>query len=172
MVAPQSGTQSPAGVLLCGSVPPLADSYSLRPETGPDLARSLRSGTAVVLVNGAETRAAPAARDGTGKTQLAVEFAHAMRNSRAVEVMVWVTGASRESVVSGFAQAADTVDARHPTGVSASVLATWSIAAECAHQLPPAGLAWPTLVLAAVRPAGSPMWSWSCKEPSATARNI
>jgi hypothetical protein len=160
MVAPQSGTQSPAGVLLCGSVPPLADSYSLRPETGPDLARSLRSGTAVVLVNG------------TGKTQLAVEFAHAMRNSRAVEVMVWVTGASRESVVSGFAQAADTVDARHPTGVSASVLATWSIAAECAHQLPPAGLAWPTLVLAAVRPAGSPMWSWSCKEPSATARNI
>jgi tetratricopeptide (TPR) repeat protein len=294
MVAPQSGTQPPAGVLLCGSVPPLADSYSLRPETGPDLARSLRPGTAVVLVNGAETRAAPAGRGGTGKTQLAVAFAHAMRNSQAVEVMVWVTGASRESVVSGFAQAADTVDARHPTedaeaaaarfvswlartrrswaliiddlaettdlrdlwpggacgrvvitvrgsaasfddtafggkdltvipvagmsrrealsyvtsrlidnpdqrlealdlaedldglalslaqatavmrirelgcreyraqlaerrphmpevdGVSASVLATWSIAAECAHQLPPAGLAWPTLVLAAV----------------------
>ena len=35
-------------------------------------------------------------------------------------------------------------------GVSAAVLATWSIAAECAHELPPAGLAWPTLVLAAM----------------------
>jgi tetratricopeptide (TPR) repeat protein len=35
-------------------------------------------------------------------------------------------------------------------GVSAAVLATWSIAAECAHELPPAGLAWPTLVLAAL----------------------
>src|SRR5271165_7428357 len=35
-------------------------------------------------------------------------------------------------------------------GVSAAVLATWSIAAECAHELPPAGLAWPTLVLTAM----------------------
>ena len=35
-------------------------------------------------------------------------------------------------------------------GVSATVLATWSLAAECAHDLPPAGLAWPTLVLTAV----------------------
>ena len=35
-------------------------------------------------------------------------------------------------------------------GASAAVLATWSIAAECAHELPPAGLAWPTLVLAAM----------------------
>ena len=30
------------------------------------------------------------------------------------------------------------------------MLATWSLAAECAHELPPAGLAWPTLVLAAM----------------------
>ncbi|HEY2277706.1 MAG TPA: tetratricopeptide repeat protein, partial [Streptosporangiaceae bacterium] len=35
-------------------------------------------------------------------------------------------------------------------GVSAAVLATWSLAAECAHGLPPTGLAWPTLVLAAM----------------------
>src|SRR6516225_7765070 len=35
-------------------------------------------------------------------------------------------------------------------GASAAVLATWSIAAECAHELQPAGLAWPTLVLAAM----------------------
>src|SRR4029078_5633766 len=35
-------------------------------------------------------------------------------------------------------------------GGSAAVLATWSIAAECAHELPPTGLAWPALVLAAM----------------------
>ena len=35
-------------------------------------------------------------------------------------------------------------------GVSPAVLATWSLAAECAHQLPPAGLAWPALALAAM----------------------
>jgi tetratricopeptide (TPR) repeat protein len=114
MAAQQAGTQPHSGVLLCGSVPPLADSYSPRPETGPALARSLQPGMTVALVNGAETNTAPAAQGGTGKTQLAVEFAHAMRSSRAVEVMVWVTAASRDSVVSGFAQAANTVDASHP----------------------------------------------------------
>ena len=114
MAAQQAGTQPPSPVLLCGSVPPLADSYSLRPETGPGLARGLQPGMAVALVNGAETLTAPAAQGGTGKTQLAVEFAHAMRGSRAVEVLVWVTAASRDSVVSGFAQAANTVDASHP----------------------------------------------------------
>src|SRR5580704_325250 len=35
-------------------------------------------------------------------------------------------------------------------GASATVLATWSLAAECAHELPPGGLAWPTLALAAM----------------------
>ena len=35
-------------------------------------------------------------------------------------------------------------------GVSPAILATWSLAAECAHQLVPAGLAWPALALSAV----------------------
>src|SRR5487761_646334 len=35
-------------------------------------------------------------------------------------------------------------------GVSAAVLATWSLAAECAHELSPPGLAWPALALAAM----------------------
>src|SRR5439155_1255839 len=35
-------------------------------------------------------------------------------------------------------------------GVSPAVLATWSLAAECAHELPPAGSAWPALALAAM----------------------
>jgi tetratricopeptide (TPR) repeat protein len=281
-------------MLLSGTVPPLADTYYAREQTGPDLASSLRPGETVVLVHGEQTEVAPAAQGGTGKTQLAVEFAHTLWNTRAVEVLVWVNGANAESVIAGFAQAANTVDASPPDegaeiaaarfvswlartrqpwaliiddlaelsdleelwpagasgrvlittklpatafespaftgpnlrvipvaglsrrealdyvaarltdypdqriealdlgedldglplglaqatavmrargqgcreyrallaariphmpavdGVSMAVLATWSIAAECAHQLPPAGLAWPTLVLAAM----------------------
>src|SRR5712691_2852804 len=296
MVAQQAGTvsDSGSGVLLSGTVPPLADAYFPREQTGPDLASSLRPGETVVLVHGEDTELAPTAQGGTGKTQLAVEFTHTMWHTRAVEVLVWVTAASRESVITGFAQAANTVDASEPgedaeiaaarfvswlartrqpwalilddlaelsdleelwpaggsgrvvittrlpatafesaasagkdarvvpvsglnrrealnyvtsrltdhpdqriealdlgedldglplalaqatavmsarrqgcreyrallaeriphmpagPGVSAAVLATWSIAAECAHELPPAGLAWPTLVLAAM----------------------
>src|SRR5439155_25591797 len=35
-------------------------------------------------------------------------------------------------------------------GISPAVLATWSLAVECAHGLPPAGAAWPALALAAM----------------------
>ena len=126
MVAQQPGTGSQpgsgSGVLLSGTVPPLADGYYPRDQTGPDLATSLRPGETVVLVHGAETDVAPAAQGGTGKTQLAVEFTHTMWYTRAVEVLVWVTAASRESVVNGFAQAANTVDASAP-GEDAEVAA-------------------------------------------------
>src|SRR5271166_6277024 len=85
-----------------------------REQTGPDLASSLLAGETVVLVHGGQSELAPTAQGGTGKTQLAVEFAHAMWNTRAVEVLVWVTGASSESVIAGFAEAANMVDARAP----------------------------------------------------------
>jgi tetratricopeptide (TPR) repeat protein len=296
MTAPQAEAvpQSGSGVLLSGTVPPMADPYYPRPESGPELASSMRPGDTVVLIHGGDTELAPTAQGGTGKTQLAVEFTHAMWNARAVEVLIWVTGGNRDSIITGFAQAANTVDASQPgegaemaaarfvswmertrrpwalviddlaepsdledlwpsgaagrvlittrlpattfegaafegrnlrlvpvpglnrrealdyvtsrltdhpdqriealdlgedldglplglgqatavmsaraqgcreyraqlaerlphmpvvDGVSAAVLATWSIAAECAHELPPAGLAWPTLVLAAM----------------------
>ena len=116
MAAQQARTASGpgSGVLLSGTVPPLADAYYPREQTGPDLASSLRAGETVVLVHGGQSELAPAAQGGTGKTQLAVEFAHAMWNTRAVEVLVWVTGASSESVIAGFAQAANTVDASLP----------------------------------------------------------
>jgi tetratricopeptide (TPR) repeat protein len=43
-----------------------------------------------------------------------VEFTHTMWNTRAVEILIWVNAASRESVITGFAQAANTVDASQP----------------------------------------------------------
>ena len=116
MVAQQAGTVagSGSGVLLSGTVPPLADAYYPREQSGPDLASSMRPGETVVLIHGEETELTPAAQGGTGKTQLAVEFTHAMWNARAVEILIWVTAASRESIVTGFAQAANTVDASQP----------------------------------------------------------
>ena len=119
MVAQQAGTvtSSGSGVLLSGTVPPLADAYHPREQSGPDLASSMRPGQTVVLVHGEETGQAsrvPAAQGGTGKTQLAVEFTHAMWNTRTVEILIWVNAASRESVITGFAQAANTVDASQP----------------------------------------------------------
>src|ERR1700746_1344923 len=116
MVAQQAGTVagSASGVLLSGTVPPLADTYYPREQSGPDLADGLRPGETVVLIHGEETELAPAAQGGTGKTQLAVEFTHAMWNTRAVEILIWVNAASRESVITGFAQAANTVDASQP----------------------------------------------------------
>ena len=116
MAVQQAGTvaSSGSGVLLSGTVPPLADAYYPREQSGPGLASSLRPGETVVLIHGEETELAPAAQGGTGKTQLAVEFTHAMWNSRAVEILIWVNAASRESVITGFAQAANTVDASQP----------------------------------------------------------
>ena len=116
MAVQQAGTvsSSGSGVLLSVIVPPLADAYYPREQSGPGLAGSLRPGETVVLIHGEETELAPAAQGGTGKTQLAVEFTHAMWNSRAVEILIWVNAASRESVITGFAQAANTVDASQP----------------------------------------------------------
>jgi hypothetical protein len=98
-------------MVLSGIIPPLADSYIQRLETGVDLEAGLLPGETVVLTHGEETEAAPAAQGGTGKTQLAVEFSHALRSTRAVDVLVWVIAASREAVVAGFAQAASAVGA-------------------------------------------------------------
>ncbi len=114
MAAQRDGPPPPPGVLLSGTVPPLADGYFSRPETGARLASRLQPGDVVALVHGDETGSAPAAQGGTGKTQLAVEFAHVMWNSQAVEVLIWANAASRESLVTGFARAANMIDAGDP----------------------------------------------------------
>jgi tetratricopeptide (TPR) repeat protein len=128
MVVQQDGLPPPPGGLLCGTVPPLADAYVPRAESGPDLARNLSAGRAAVLVPGEETDSASAAQGGTGKTQLAVAFARAMWTDPAVEAVIWVNAASRESVLTGFAQAANTVDAGQPdedAGASAARFVSW-----------------------------------------------
>jgi tetratricopeptide (TPR) repeat protein len=101
-------------MLVSGIIPPLADGYFQRLESGTDLKAGLFPGETVVLTHGEETETAPSAQGGTGKTQLAVEFTHALQNDRAVDVLVWVTAATREALVSGFAQAAGVVGTGDP----------------------------------------------------------
>ena len=108
-MAERTGPHSP--VKLSGSIPPLAESFHQRPETGLDLRAGLYPGDTVVLTHGEETAAAPAAQGGTGKTQIAVAFSHALWGARAVDALVWVPATSREAIVTGFAQAARTVGA-------------------------------------------------------------
>ena len=111
MVAERTGTPPHSQVKLSGIIPPLADSFHQRPETGLDLRAGLYPGDTVVLTHGEETAAAPAAQGGTGKTQLAVAFTHALWGARAVDALVWVSATSREAIITGFAQAAKTVGA-------------------------------------------------------------
>jgi len=111
VVTPLTGTPPPAQPALSGVIPPLADGFHQRPETGTELRAGLYPGGTVVLTSGEPTPAAPAAQGGTGKTQLAAAFARTLWASRAVETLAWVNATSREAVVSGFAQAAVTVGA-------------------------------------------------------------
>ena len=109
MVAERTGPHSP--VKLSGSIPPLAESFHQRPETGLDLRAGLYPGDTVVLTHGEEAASVPAAQGGTGKTQIAVAFSHALWGARAVDALVWVPATSREAIVTGFAEAARTVGA-------------------------------------------------------------
>jgi tetratricopeptide (TPR) repeat protein len=101
--APSSQASWP---VLSGHVPPLADSFVPRQETGLGAAAALVPGETTVLVppsTGAGRSLA--GLGGTGKTQLATAIAHALWEQGTVELVVWLAAAGRDAVVSGFAQA-------------------------------------------------------------------
>jgi tetratricopeptide (TPR) repeat protein len=110
--------------VLSGPVPPLAAGFNSRQETGFRLADGLRPGETILLVpaQGGDPDGGPAAAGGaagaagaagagkaiggTGKTQLAIGFAHQMWSTRAVDVLVWVAAGNRTAIVAGYARAA------------------------------------------------------------------
>ncbi len=128
MVAQRAGTPPPAPVLLSGIVPPLADSYYQRPETGLALRSGVYPGDTVVLTHGEESALAPAVQGGTGKTQLAVAYTHALWSLRAVELLIWITATSRAAIITGYAETAGAVSAaEYGTGAetAADRLVAW-----------------------------------------------
>jgi tetratricopeptide (TPR) repeat protein len=101
----------PAAPVLAGSVPPLAPFYHARQETGFGLTDGLRPGETTLLVP------ALPGTGGTGKTQLAVGFAHAMWSARAVDLLAWVPAGNRTAIIAGYARAA--ADLELPDGEEA-----------------------------------------------------
>jgi len=98
------GAQRAGAPVLTGSVPPLAPFYLARQETGFGLADALRPGETTLLVP------ALLGTSGTGKTQLAVGFAHAMWAARAADVLAWIPAGNRGAIVAGYARAAADLD--------------------------------------------------------------
>ena len=94
------GAQRAGAPVLTGSVPPLSPFYHARQETGCGLADALRPGATVLLVP------ALLGTGGTGKTQLAIGFAHAMWSARAVDLLAWVPAGNRSAIIAGYARAA------------------------------------------------------------------
>src|SRR5260221_1646833 len=92
-----------------GTVPPLAECFSLRPETGFDIAISPAPGETVVLTPPTQPQAAGrfplAGMGGTGKTQLATALARFLWGSAPVDLLAWVPAATRDSLITGYAQA-------------------------------------------------------------------
>jgi tetratricopeptide (TPR) repeat protein len=101
-------------------VPPLAEGFIERPDTVPGLQAALVPGAAVALVSRQDPAAGIRSWSGSsGKTQLAACVAGSLWRSRAVDLLAWVTAASRASVLSGYEQAAADLGLDHPAGAEA-----------------------------------------------------
>ena len=97
---------APTWPIWSGPVPPLADGFTVRPDTVPGLETTLIPGAAVALLPDQVPSAARDWRGSTGKTQLARYFAESLWRSPGVDVLTWVVASSRASVLAGFVQAA------------------------------------------------------------------
>jgi len=109
-------------------MPPLADSYTPRTESGPDPADDLHPGETVVLVTADHAARALGGMGGTGKTQLAAAIAHTLWSRGAVDLVLWVTASGRDAVLTGYAQALGDVGLPDPyegPEVAASHFLAW-----------------------------------------------
>ena len=88
-----------------GLVPPLAKGFSLRDESVAGLEQVLLPGKAVVLAP-AQAAKVPGWQSATGRTQLAVYAAQSLRWPGGLDLVAWVTAASRATILSGYAEAA------------------------------------------------------------------
>jgi tetratricopeptide (TPR) repeat protein len=96
----------PSGrLVVSGQIPPLADSYSRRQETGVDPA-SLPPGRTTVLLP-PDDGAASSLRGlgGTGKTHLAATVARGYLNRGTVGLVLWITAVGQDAVIGSYERA-------------------------------------------------------------------
>ena len=109
-----------------GLVPPLADCFNPRPETGPGALDAQPPGQLLVL----STPPGPAVDwpGGTGKTQLAVHLAQTWCRDRADALLIWVSASSRAAVLASYVRAFAERTGMVPAGDAETVAArflTW-----------------------------------------------
>jgi tetratricopeptide (TPR) repeat protein len=127
----------PSWPIRSGTVPTLADVFSVRPETAIGLAAALPPAAAVALVPdeaGGPAAfpafpgpvAAPERQDwlrSSGKSQLAAAFAESLWQSAGIDLLVWIDATSRASVLSGYAAATAAATGRDQASSSESIAA-------------------------------------------------
>jgi tetratricopeptide (TPR) repeat protein len=131
----------PSWPVRSGTVPALADGYSDRLETVPDLRAVLPAGVAVALVPDRPGSPGPAADPGardwlrsSGKTQLAAAYAESLWRSGGLDLLVWIQATSRASVLTGYAVATAAATGRVQASSCESVAAQFlSWLAETSH---------------------------------------
>jgi len=111
-----------------GQVPPLADRFSARPETGPDLLMALNGSPAIALAPRPRRPGAGSPHDWlrcSGKTQLAAYFAESQWRSRSIDLLVWIDASSTASILSGYVEAARLITGLRLPGMAESVAASF-----------------------------------------------
>lgn len=100
--------------VLSGRPPMLAEPYAPRQETGLGLV-NLPPGQVTVLATAGDAapRGGPGP-GGTGKTSLAADIARAHLADQAVHLVLWITVASQDAVVRGYAQALRDIGVQAP----------------------------------------------------------
>jgi hypothetical protein len=105
-----------------GNIPPLADRFAARPESGPDVSLGLQRSPVVVLTPRSSRVGAGSSHDllrCTGKTQLAAYHAETLWDARAVDLMVWIDASSRASILSEYVAAASALAGTKPAPTGA-----------------------------------------------------
>ncbi len=106
-------------------MPPLADRFSTRPESGPDVSVALEYSAAVALV---PRRTGAGSADAwlhcCGKSQLAAYFAESQWRARSIDLLIWIDASSKASILSGFVDAARAITGTGLPGNAESVTAT------------------------------------------------
>jgi hypothetical protein len=130
--------------VLVGGLPPLADGFVPRTESGRAVLAELTPGAAVALVSarpgsrtppdafgpgsrGAGTAPADDWRDPAGKTQLAAHAARTLRDTGEISVLVWVSATSQAAVLSAYSEAAAAIEGQEPGNAerAAARFASW-----------------------------------------------
>jgi tetratricopeptide (TPR) repeat protein len=94
------------GAARSGPVPYLADCFRTRTDSGQGVLAALAPGQTVVLTAPRGPADPPDGwRGGTGKTQLAAFLAESLWQSHDIELLVWVTATSRDSILTSLVQA-------------------------------------------------------------------